>query len=271
MTHGISRRDLVHRTREIWEHNAAFWDERIGDGDDLHTRLIAPAVEGLLRPEAGQRILDVACGNGAFARHLAGKGIHVLACDFAEALIRRARAREASGPKIDYRVIDATVEGQLRSLGDHAFDAVVCNMALTDMVAIEPLFWAIPQLLKADGRFVFTISHPCFNHAGSRLIAEEDATGGQRTIRHAIRVDSYLDVAPGRDISLDDQPQSHFSFHRPLSDILNAAFNAGLTMDGIAEPAFPSVAQAGSVLEWANVPSIPPVLAARFRPGGSAR
>lgn len=69
MTHGSTRRELVHRTREIWEHNAAFRDERIGEGDDLHLRLIAPAVEGLLGPEADGRILDVACGNGAFALH----------------------------------------------------------------------------------------------------------------------------------------------------------------------------------------------------------
>lgn len=271
MTHGTARRELVHRTREIWEHNAAFWDERIGEGDDLHTRLIAPAVEGLLRPEAGERILDVACGNGAFARHLSTGGVHVVACDFAEAFIRRARARRSSGPEIDYRVIDATVEGQLLSLGVGAFDAVVCNMALTDMVAIEPLFWAIPRLLKPDGRFVFTISHPCFNHAGSRLIAEEDASGEHRTIRHALRLDTYLDVAPGRDVSLDDQPESHFSFHRPLSDILNAAFNAGLVMDGIAEPAFPPSTAPKPTLEWPNLPSIPPVLAARFRPGASHR
>jgi SAM-dependent methyltransferase len=271
MTHGTSRRDLVHRTREIWENNAAFWDERIGDGDDLHTRLIAPAVEGLLSPKAGERVLDVACGNGAFARHLSAGGVHVVACDFAEAFIRRARARQASGPEIDYRVIDATVEGQLLSLGQDAFDAVVCNMALTDMVAIEPLFWAIPQLLKREGRFVFTISHPCFNHAGSRLIAEEDLTGEQRTVHHALRLDNYLDVAPGRDVSMDDQPESHFSFHRPLSDILNAAFNAGLVMDGITEPAFPRTSSSRSVLEWTNVPLIPPVLAARFRPGGSRR
>lgn len=271
MTHGSTRRELVHQTREIWEHNAAFWDERIGEGDDLHIRLIAPAVEGLLGPEADEWILDVACGNGAFARHLAAGGVHVVACDFAEAFIRRARARQASGPEIDYRVVDATVESQLLSLGEDAFDAIVCNMALSDMVAIEPLLRAIPQLLTPRGRFIFTIPHPCFNHAGSRLIAEEDATGEQRTIRHALRLDNYLDVAPGRDVSLDDQPESHFSFHRPLSDILNAAFNAGLTMDGIAEPAFPPTPAPRSVLEWPNLPRIPPVLAARFRPAGSAR
>lgn len=266
MTQGASRRDLVHRTREIWEHNAAFWDERIGDGDDLHTRLIAPAVEGLLRPEAGERILDVACGNGAFARHLAKGNVQVVACDFAEAFIRRARARPAHGPAIDYRVVDATVEGQLLALGLGSFDAIVCNMALTDMVAIEPLFWAIPQLLKPDGRFVFTIPHPCFNHPGGRLVAEEDVDGEQRTIRHVLRLDSYLDIAPGRDASVDDQPERHFSFHRPLSDILNAAFNARLTMDGIAEPAFPPGTTARELLGWPNLPAIPPVLAARFRP-----
>jgi hypothetical protein len=46
----------------------------------------------------------------------------------------------------------------------------------------------------------------------------------------------------------------------------NAAFNARLTMDGITEPAFPPGTNTRSLLGWPHLPSIPPVLAARFRP-----
>jgi len=70
-----------------------------------------------LRP--GDRVLDIACGNGAFPRRLAEMGMRVLACDHSAPFIELARARsEALGLDIDYRAIDATDEGQLLRLPD---------------------------------------------------------------------------------------------------------------------------------------------------------
>ncbi len=270
--HETSRRALINRTREIWEQNATFWDERIGEGDALQRNLVAPTVEGMLRPAAGERILDVACGNGSFARHLAREGVHVVACDFAETFIARARKRDRGlVPKIDYRVVDATNESELLDLGTRSFDAAVCTMALMDMADIAPLFWAIPRLLKLEGRFVFTILHPCFNHAESRFAAEEDQVDGESRTNYSLRLTNYLSVSPSKGVALPGQPEPTYTFHRPLSEILNAAFNAGLVMDGVAEPAFPERASSGKAFSWSNLPAVPPVFAARFRPGASLR
>ena len=54
--------------------NAAFWDERMGEGNDWHRLLIAPAQERLLALQRDELVLDVACGNGQFARHMARLG-----------------------------------------------------------------------------------------------------------------------------------------------------------------------------------------------------
>ncbi len=267
-----SRRALIDRTREIWEQNATFWDERMGDGDAMQRSLVAPTVEGMLRPAAGERILDVACGNGSFARHLAREGVNVVACDFAETFIARARKRDHGlVPTIDYRVVDATNERELLELGRRSFDAAVCTMALMDMADIAPLFWAIPRLLKREGRFVFTILHPCFNHAESRFAAEEQQIDGATRTSYSLRLTNYLNVAPSKGVVLDGQPEPTYTFHRPLSEILNAAFNAGLVMDGVAEPAFPERISSGRGFSWANLPAVPPVFAARFRPGAALR
>jgi SAM-dependent methyltransferase len=263
------RRKLVSETRKIWEQNAAFWDERLGEGDEFQKRLVVPVVDGLLGAAPGERILEIACGNGAFARHLAALGAEVVATDYSETFIARARKRpQMGGRKIDFQVIDATDERALIALGRREFDAAVCNMSLTDMAAIEPLFWAIPRLLKPGGRFVFTIMHPCFNHAGSRFLAEEESCDDGLRTRYSLKVNAYLDVPGSRDITAEGQPMSHFTFHRPLSEILNAAFNAGLVMDGVAEPAYAGGGTAQRLLSWMNMPNIPPVFAARFRPSG---
>lgn len=261
---------LANRTREIWELNAPFWDERMGDGDDFQRDLVVPAVEGLLAIREGMAILDVACGNGAFARRLADQGAAVVACDFAETFIILARGRDSHRESarlhpIDYRVVDATDERALLALGEGRFDAILCNMALMDMIDIEPLFWAVPRLLKDQGRFVFTIMHPAFNHQAAHFVAENRRTETGRTVEYSLKVANYLHVPPMPGESMSGLPESSYTFHRPLSDILNAAFNAGLLMDGIAEPAFPPGSSSARSGSWMNYSDIPPILAARFR------
>lgn len=271
-----NQRALANRTREIRELNAAIWDNRMGEGDDLQNDLIAPAAEGLLKLAEHETVLDVACGNGAFARRLANLGANVLACDLSETFIRLARGRDkgtANGRHpVDYQVVDATDEQELLNLGEGPFDAILCNMALMDIIEIEPLFWAVPRLLTPQGRFAFTILHPAFNHHATHLVAEDSQTDGAHTIERSIRMTNYLSVPPTKGSSMSGLPKASYTFHRPLSDILNSAFNAGLVMDGVAEPAFPegsTTAGSSKPFSWTNYPTIPPVFAARFRPAGS--
>src|SRR5947208_1769190 len=87
--------DLNEETRRIWDQNATFWDERMGDGNDFQRLLVAPASERLLNLQPGETVLEIACGNGVFARHLARLGTHVVATDFSTQMLERARARSA--------------------------------------------------------------------------------------------------------------------------------------------------------------------------------
>ena len=54
---------LIAEVREIWDAKAAFWDERMGDGNAFQLQLIGPAVERLLAVRPEEQILDVGCGN----------------------------------------------------------------------------------------------------------------------------------------------------------------------------------------------------------------
>jgi len=60
-----------------------------GEGTSWHTHLIDPAVDRLLQLKAGEQVLDVACGNGNFARRMARLGVDVTACDFEESYTSR--------------------------------------------------------------------------------------------------------------------------------------------------------------------------------------
>ncbi len=157
------RTALHQETREIWNQIAGFWDDHMGpDGNDFQTVLIGPVTERLLEIRPDQVVLDVGCGNGAFARRLAALGARVVATDFSDAFLERARQRTTErADRLEYRVVDATDEAQVLALGEGRFDAAVCTMAIMDMSAIDPLMAAVRRLLKPVGRFVFSLMHPC--------------------------------------------------------------------------------------------------------------
>ena len=237
----------------------------MGEGNDWHQMLIAPTVEKLLAVRPGERVLDLACGNGQFARRLAFMGARVLACDSSAAFLDCARLRTSDhSARIEYRRIDLTSEEQLAALGTGEFDAAVCNMALMDIACITPLLCAVRRTLKTDGCFVFSVPHPGFNTNGTTLLVERDDYQGDGIVTFSVRVRQYRHLAPQKGIGIVGQPQPHYYFHRPLHTLLGACFAAGMVLDGLEEPVFetPSTKFAP---RWDNCEEIPPVLAARLR------
>jgi 2-polyprenyl-3-methyl-5-hydroxy-6-metoxy-1,4-benzoquinol methylase len=239
----------------------------MGDGNSYQLQLVGPATERLLSLHEGERVLEVACGNGVMGRRLASLGARVLATDVSPTFIERARARStALSDSIEYRVVDATSENALLALGQGVFDAVVCNMALMDMARIEPLMRAARALLRPDGRFVFTIMHPCFNSGDVRFVLEEDDFGSELRLTRSVKISGYLESDARLGLGMIGQPQAHYYFHRPLHALLGVAFTAGFVLDGLEEPAFAEPNPDARPLSWERFTAIPPVLAVRLRP-----
>lgn len=216
--------------------------------------------------QPGQLILDIACGNGSFSRRLAQLGAQVVACDFSQEFIRLAKARTTGHvDRIAYHVIDATDEAQLLALGRHRFDAAVCTMGIMDMPAIEALFNAVSQLLKANRPFVFSVMHPCFNSNLSTKVIEEEDRDGEIITTYAVKVTRYIHPFTVKGIGFRGQPITQYYFHRPISALFNAAFRAGFVLDGLEEPAFDGTTESRQPRGWANYTEIPPVFIARMR------
>ena len=76
----------------------------------------------------GQRILELNCGTGVDAIHLAERGVEVLACDIAPRMIQVARQRNASHcnpARLDFRVL--ATEDIAALAGEGPFDGVFSN------------------------------------------------------------------------------------------------------------------------------------------------
>ena len=184
-------------------------------------------------------------------------------------MIGKARARGSRSPgRIEYRVIDASDEDAIRSLGPVRFDAAVCTMAMMDMPRISPLLSALGFVLKPSGRFVFSVLHPCFNSTSSRFLLEESERGGIVRRDYSVRISEYIEPTQRKGLAMVGQPEPQYYFHRPISALLGACFDAGFVLDGIAEPTFrkPDADEGrANPISWRNQTAIPPVLVVRLR------
>jgi len=254
--------------RELWNQKAAFWDELHGDyGNKFHRWLVEPSALQLLELAPGEAVLDAGCGNGALARRLADLGARVTAFDFSDELIRLAEGRNPTGDAgVQYLVMDATDENALLQLGAGRFDAITCTMTLMDLPTVAPLFRAAARLLRDGGRFVFATQHPAFNSNNPIFVHEKEDRDGVVSDAYAVKLRAYLHLPPVKGAGAPGEPAPHYYFHRPLGELLGAAFAAGFALDALLEPAFSEAdAEAADGLSWLNLNQIPPVLTGRLR------
>jgi 2-polyprenyl-3-methyl-5-hydroxy-6-metoxy-1,4-benzoquinol methylase len=260
------------QAQKAWEANAAFWDERMGEGNDFVNILEWPAIERLLAVQPGERVLDAACGNGLTSRRLAALGTQVTAFDFSANMIAYAKERSSASDNIQFHVIDGTNETALIALGEGLFDAALCNMALFDMAEIDPLLRALSRLLKPKGRFVFSVVHPAFNNSTMAHVAELVDKDGELVTTYSVKIWGYLTSTVLLGAAIAGQPEPQPYFHRPLTELFGACFRAGFVLDGLEEPAFPPDHEqkpGKNPLMWSGKFSeIPPVLVARVRTTG---
>jgi len=236
---GMSRDDASPATdAEGWDNVAGWYDDLLSTrGSDHHERVVLPGVERLVALAPGERLLDVACGTGAAARHLIGAqpGATALGVDLSSELIELARS--ASPESIDYAQCDARELGTLKLSG---FDAAVCVLALMNIDPIAPVFAGIASSLKNGGRLVGVILHPSFRRTGASAWgwARDERDGHLVQFR---RVDRYMSEArasivmnPGA-VAKGAGAITTTTHHRPIGLYVEALCRAGLTVNAIEE------------------------------------
>jgi 2-polyprenyl-6-hydroxyphenyl methylase/3-demethylubiquinone-9 3-methyltransferase len=127
----------------------------------------------LANVRAGERVLDLGAGDGAFAAELRGAGCEVVAVDVAEGALRRARARV---PGLDARRVD---EGAPLPLGEDEVDVVWAGEVLEHVADVVGLLADVRRVLRWGGRLLVTTPY----HGRAALVA----------LALAGRVDAHFD------------------------------------------------------------------------------
>lgn len=233
-----------------WSQVADWYDKLVGDtGSEYHREVVLPGAMKLLAAKPGERVLDIACGQGVLCRLLHASGAQVTGIDAARPLIEAARQR--SDPAIDYRVGDARELAADAALAGR-FHAAACVLAIANINPIRPVFEGIAHALigGGDGRAVIILNHPAFRGPGQTHWGFDEQSGVQFR-----RVDRYLQprkqpivTHPGK-----DPGRYTWTFHRPINVYVKALRQAGLLIDAIEEWPSHKVSDSGPRAKAENI------------------
>jgi ubiquinone/menaquinone biosynthesis C-methylase UbiE len=216
-----------------WGDAADWYDQLVGEeGSDYHRNVVLPGAIRLLGVQAGESVLDIACGQGVLCRLLARQGVPATGIDAAPDLIRMANDRNAQvaaeSPRPTYRVGDAR---ELSFLPENAFAAVACLLAIQNIHPIAPVFASVARVLKPLGRFVVVMMHPAFRNPKETHWGWDD----KQKVQYR-RVDKYLLPRKVPIVTHPGKGKDYtWTFHKPIEAFVKAARNAGLLIDALEE------------------------------------
>jgi ubiquinone/menaquinone biosynthesis C-methylase UbiE len=234
--------------KAAYDQIAEWYDEYITTGSqgDLFADLVIPSLLQLAGDVEGQRLLDLACGQGVVARELARRGAIVIGLDISAQLLEIANRHEQTEPLgITYIQDDAQ---ELNSVAGAIFEGVVCNMALMDIPDVQATFQNVRRVLVPGGWFVLCVTHPCFQTPGSRWVGSSEG----KVFRH---VRDYFVEGFWRSDNPAGVRARVGAYHRTFSSYVNTLVDCGFAIERIVEPQA-SGQLAADVPGYQDVPAI---------------
>jgi ubiquinone/menaquinone biosynthesis C-methylase UbiE len=196
-----------------WGGVAEWYGEYLDKTDTYQSKVILPNLIRMLDIKKGAAVLDLACGQGFFARELVKLGATVVGSDISTELIKNAKKN------VPHATFYASPASKLTFSKSARFDVVICVLALQNMDDLAPVFAEVKRVLKPGGRFVFVLNHPTF-----RVLKRSSWGFDDKEKVQYRRVDGYLS---GAKISIDMHPgkaqtKQTISYHRSLQDFFKA-------------------------------------------------
>jgi ubiquinone/menaquinone biosynthesis C-methylase UbiE len=170
------------------------------DIDANRTRdLAARVLRQLYRELAVDTVIEIGCGTGYNTQWLSVRVRSVLALDFSEQMLRRAKARVRS-PSVLF------MQHDIRSawpVGDASADLVIAMLVLEHIEQIQPVFTEASRALRAAGELLICELHPMRQVCGRKAEFTNPETGEVERIPAFLHdISEYVNAGSGSGFEL---------------------------------------------------------------------
>lgn len=215
--------------RSSWEPVHQWYGKLVGDeGHYYHREVILPKLLSHWSLDDSSAVLDVACGQGVFARQLP-KNVRYTGVDISPSLIQEAKKQDKN-PLHHYQTLDACSSFKLK---DQPFTHALILLAFQNFPMPLVALKNIAGHLEKGGKLTIVLNHPCFRipRQSSWGIDEPKKLQYRRVDRYMSTLKIPIEAHPGK-----KQPgEATLSFHYSLSQISAWIREAGFVIEEIEE------------------------------------
>jgi len=199
----------------------------IYDITERKQHVLIPAISRQI-PQAkkGQKLLDLACGNGTFYKLFTSKGYEYTGVDVSPDMVDLAKRKYPNGK---YLVADATT---FTSSLKEKFEMVTAILLLPSLVNLKKVKQAVQECQKAlepGGSVVFAVPHSCFDmYMRKGILGKEDVETEWTGYFNTAAKFTFKKQFPKGEFEFED-------YHYTFEDYIAAIHEAGLRLIGFDE------------------------------------
>jgi len=224
---------------KYWDENAENWITLARMGYDRSRDLInSPAFFKMLPDITNLKGLDIGCGEGYNTRIAAKKGAKITAIDISKVFIASAKESEKKERLgIKYQVASAIN----LPFPDEFFDFAIATMSLMDISDTEKVLYEAFRVIKPNGFFQFSISHPCFTISDLGWVKDDEGKRIGLIVSDYFKksggeIEEWIFGAAPKDMTDKMRKFKIPRFARILSDWLNLLIGKGFVLEEFCEP-----------------------------------
>jgi len=210
-----------------WGGVAKWYGEIVGEkGHFFHQTVVLPGALRLLDLKNGDRLLDVACGQGVLARRLPGE-VSYTGVDLAHGLLAEAKRMDKNK---SHKYIVADVTKSMPTTEKYNKAAII--LALQNIKEPDKAIKFTGEKLDKDGKLVIVLNHPCFRipRQSSWETDKNNKLQYRRINRYMSPLEIPINMHPG-----DRNSPVTWSFHLPIEKYSEMLLENGFVIEKIEE------------------------------------
>ncbi|MDO8604681.1 MAG: class I SAM-dependent methyltransferase [bacterium] len=235
-----NKQPIARKKTTSWGGVAHWYDKLLADEDTYQARVILPNLLRAMSDKkgspaetfegkslAGEKVLDLACGQGFFTQAFFQEGAKATGVDLGKQLI--LIAKKNSPKEIEYFAQSAE---DLSLFEDASFEKISIVLAIQNIDAPHKVFKECARVLVPGGKLFIVLNHPAFRIPKASAWGFDEETKSQYR-----RIESYMSESK---VEIEMNPSKRdtkttLSFHRPLQYYFKTLANSGFAVGRLEE------------------------------------